>query len=70
MRSQQPFGMRLYPQQSRWVGEHGLRVGLGETASLDDPEEHLGVPACHVGVALAIRKGIPEVPPSVDDLLR
>jgi hypothetical protein len=62
--------VRLDAQQAGRVGEHRSRVGLGEPLALEDLEQHLGVPAGHVGLVLALCRGVPEVAPPVDDLLR
>ena len=62
--------MRLDAQQPGRIGEHRPRVGLGEPVAFEHVEEHLGVTAGHVGIALALRGRVAEVAPAVDHLLR
>ncbi len=62
--------VRLDPQQARRVREHRARVGPGETLAAEHLEEHAGVLAGHVGVALAFGRGVSEVAETVDHLLR
>ncbi len=66
----QAFRMRLEAQQPGRIGKHRPRVGLREAFTFQELQEHLGVAACHVTIALALSRRIPEVAPAIDHLLR
>jgi len=62
--------MRLDAEQPGGIGKHRPRARLRESLAFEDVEEHLRVTARHVGVALALRGRVAEVPPAVDHLFR
>ena len=45
-------------------------IGLREALAAQHLEQHLGVPAGHVGVGLALLRLVAEVSPALDHLLR
>src|SRR5690554_7326724 len=65
-----PGLLRLEPQQSRRVGEHGPGGRLREALALEQTQENLGMPARHVGVGLPLRRLVTEVAPAVQPLPR
>jgi hypothetical protein len=65
----QAWRVRFDGEQARRVGEHRPWVRLGESLTSEHVQEHLGVAACHVGVALTLRRLVAEVAPAVDHLL-
>ena len=65
----QAFRMGFDAQQSRRIGKHRPRVGLGEALATQQVEEHLRMAPAHVGVTLALRRAVAEIAPPVDHLL-
>ncbi|HWB49223.1 MAG TPA: hypothetical protein VG651_08940 [Stellaceae bacterium] len=49
--------------------ETSVAVRLGEALAFQQPAEHFGVPASHVGIGLAFRRTVAEVAPTADNLL-
>src|SRR5262249_4238081 len=62
----QPFRMWLQAEQPRWIGKHRSRVRLRKTLSVECLEKHFSVPTSHVGVGLALTRGVAKVAPAVD----
>src|SRR3981081_4348863 len=62
--------MRLDAQEPGRIGEHRPRVWLCEALTFQDLQEYEGVTACHVAIALAVSRRVPELTPAIDHLLR
>src|SRR5690606_35800256 len=65
----QALRIRLKSQQAGRVGKHRARIRLGKALTADDVEKHLRVTACHVGIRLALFRGVAKVSPPLDHLL-
>ena len=70
MRSRSPGECGSTRSRPGGLGNIGRGFGCGEALALEHLEEHLGVPAGHVGVGLALGGRVAEVAPAVDHLLR
>jgi hypothetical protein len=62
--------MRFDTQQSRQIGKHRVRIGLGEALATRQVEEDLSMSSTHVRVTFAFSWPVTKITPSVDRLLR
>src|SRR4051812_38220983 len=62
--------MWLEPKQPGWVREHGPRIGLGESFSLQQLEKDFCLTTAQVCVGSSLRRCVAEVTPAFDDLFR
>ena len=69
MRSRKPSEWGSRRRRPGGFGNIGRGLGCGEALAAQQIEEHLGVAPGHVGVGLALGRGVAEVAPPVDHLL-